>query len=748
MGALPYTGAPYCLKENSINPYYIMKNMKIEHLLKSTALSLAVFALPMAANAQEWSWECEAEEASEIVYGKISDATAEGNLVSGGQYVEELSTAKGSHLGFMVSDVPAAGMYDLSISYISMQERFLLIQVADREPIVVDCDEITGGWNGVPATETNEETGEEIDRPGVATKTIPVYIPYSGDVDLYIYAFEGYSQSTGGNICFAPNIDKIALTPSDAELVETPAEMTPIEIEAEDFTSASGTAGVMTEKYEAYPSQAGMTLRGAGRATYLINAPEAGSYALYLDYTTCQTRWIYIKVNSQVKQYLEFSEKTQTWGDVPETPDETKPLVYRKATLIYLEAGENTLILNSYNGPTSEHGDSPNFDKLTIRKVQADMEIPATEVIAYPFDYTSLATLSSSAGEMMPEFTDKNEHTSATLNVNSATFDAKMPYPIMLTGYAIASSNNMENWKVKASADGNEWVDLTSTIASTEGNFELRNVEFSQESPLAYQYFRLEATADENINLAEWQLFGSPYISAERALPDDLFMGNGYLTASENGWNANEDFGEKYQYVIDGLLSTKFTTDQVKSPTEKNPIWLQYELEDMALAQSYSLTVPWSYTDRNPKDWTLYGYSVDEDNWVVLDQRQGMDFATPSSTLVFNIANPVNCYGFKLEITANNGSHDNTHLTAWQVFAEKQNLPDAIEENRIDNSVNAFGTTGLIHLSSTEVAPYQIYNLSGVCLAQGEVKEAVEIQASAGVYIVLIDNQAKKVLVK
>lgn len=726
-----------------------MKNMKIEHLLKSTALSLAALALPMAANAQDWSWECEAEEASEIVYGKISEATAEGNLVSGGQYVEELSTAKDSHLGFMISGVPAAGMYDLSISYISMQERYLLVQVADREPIVVDCSEITGGWNGVPATETDEETGEEIARPGVATKTIPVYIPYKGDVDLYIYAFEGYSASTGGNICFAPNIDKVSIAPSEAELVETPEEMLPIEIEAEDFTSASGTAGVMTEKYEAYPSQAGMTLRGAGRATYQITVPETGSYALYLDYTTCQTRWIYVKVNSQTKQYLEFNEKTQTWGDVPETPDESKPLVYKKATLIYLEAGENTLILNSYNGPTSEHGDSPNFDKLTIRKVQAEMEVPGTEIVAYKFDYTSLASLTSSAGEMMPEFTDKNEHTSATLTVNSATFDAEMPYPIMLTGYAIASSNNMESWKVKASTDGNEWVDLTSTVASTEGNFELRNVEFNQESPLAYQYFRLEATSDENINLAEWQLFGSPYISSERALPDDLFMNeeNGFLSASENGWCADQEFGERYQYVVDGLLSTKFTTDQVKSPTEKNPIWLQYELNDAAVAQSYSLTVPWSYTDRNPKDWTLYGYSVDEDNWVVLDQRQGMDFATPSSTMVFNIANPVNCYGFKLEITANNGSHDNTQLTAWQVFAEKQDLPDAIEETQSSHA-KAFGTNGFIHILNNEAATYAVYDLSGVCLAQGEVNERVEIEAPAGVYIVLIDNTAIKVLVK
>ena len=285
------------------------KRITLKPSFKSAILMLGMLALPVMVSAQEsWKWEREAEDFSASSYVRVTDATADGNVVSGGKFVDELSVGKDSELGYSITDVPAPGMYDLSISYVSMQERYLLVKIADRNPIVVDCTETTGNWNGGPGI-VKDEDGNEVERPGVVTKTISVYIPEVGDNDLVIKAFDGYSESEGKYLSFAPNIDKITVTPSTAELKETPEEMEPIEIEMESSNALSGSAKLMTEHNDHYSGTAGVTLGSTGRAIYKVTVPETGAYALYIDYTTMQTRWIYVKVNAQPKQYLEFSEK-------------------------------------------------------------------------------------------------------------------------------------------------------------------------------------------------------------------------------------------------------------------------------------------------------------------------------------------------------------------------------------------------------------------------------------------------------
>ena len=729
------------------------KRITLKPSFKSAILMLGMLALPVMVSAQEsWKWEREAEDFSASSYVRVTDATADGNVVSGGKFVDELSVGKDSELGYSITDVPAPGMYDLSISYVSMQERYLLVKIADRNPIVVDCTETTGNWNGGPGI-VKDEDGNEVERPGVVTKTISVYIPEVGDNDLVIKAFDGYSESEGKYLSFAPNIDKITVTPSTAELKETPEEMEPIEIEMESSNALSGSAKLMTEHNDHYSGTAGVTLGSTGRASYKVTVPETGAYALYIDYTTMQTRWIYVKVNAQPKQYLEFSEKTPTWGR-EESDDSSRPTIYKKAVLLYLEKGENTVMLNSYSGATSEHSDSPNMDKMTIIKVDAAISDPGYEKVAYSFDYTDMAEMSSDvtvAEGKMIALLDNDERTSLELDVKEATFMAKMPYPLMLTGYAIASSGDMTNWKVEGSVDGQgDWTELGSIGVAKEGVYEQHKVEFNQNEPVAYQYFRLVAKGDENLNIAEWQLFGSPCVSAERPLPSDMFKGDDSgLEASEDGWDFDKEHGERFQYIVDGKLSTKFTADQVKSPTEKTPIFFQYRLETAETARSYSLTVPWELQSRDPKDWTLYGYM--NGAWIVLDSRKDIKFPTSSSTLVYNIAEPKECAVYKLEITANNGSRDNTQLTAWQLFDKEQPIYIAtgVKDIYTDKvSAQVYSVDNKVIISADQRVVYCIYGLSGQKVKEGIVDGTVEVPVSAGFYIVTVDGVATKVLTR
>lgn len=732
------------------------KRFTLKPSLKSAALMLGAFAFPLIANAEEpWKWESEAENASEMVYCQVSQATADGNEVSNGAFVSEMSVGKDSRLGWVVTDVPAPGMYDLTISYISMQERFLLVKIADRDPIVVDCRETSGGWDGTPSTEEGED-GSVINHPGVVQKTITVYIPYAGDNDLVIKAFDGISETEGKSMSFAPNLDKVTIVPSSAALVEAPEEMESIEIEAETCPNLSGTAKLMDGNTQTYSGNAGITLASAGRAIFTISVPETGAYALYINYTTMQKRWIYVKANAQPKQYVEFAETTTSWGDA-ESDDPSRPTIYKKAVLLYLEAGENTIMLNSYNGPTSEHSDSPNMDKIELVKVQADLEDPGYETIAYAFDYTDMAgtTITSEQTDQLTALYDNDERTSVKLNVKEATFMAKLPYPLMLTGYGIASPNNMENWKIEGSSDGQAWNEIGSVGVSIDGVYQKHNVLFDREDATAYQYFRLVAKGEENLEVAEWQLFGSPFISAERPLPADLFKGDATeLTASENGWNAAEEGGEKYQNVLDGKLTTKFTADgDTKKPTVNNPLWLQYQFDleypDGIQALSYSLTMPWELSDRDPKNWALYGYSVESGDWETLDVRENQAFPTVSSTMVFNISKPMMCFGYRLEITSNNGSNDNTHLTAWQLFAEEQVNSVAIHEVHADDVISQVYAVGnKIMIKADKRTVYSIYGLSGQKVREGVVDTSAEEVVPAGFYIVTVNGVATKVMTR
>lgn len=726
------------------------KRITFKPSFKSTVLVLSMLTLPMVAKAQDsWKWESEAENSSEIYYAKVTQATADGNVVSGGAYVEELSVGKDSRVGYVITGVPAAGMYDLAISYISMQERFLLVKISDRDPIIVDCAETTGGWNGVPGIVKGDD-GNEVERPGVVTKTISVYIPYEGDNDLVIKAFDGYSESEGKNLSFAPNLDKIVITSSTADLKETSEEMEPIEIEMESSNELSGSARLMTEHNNHYSGTAGITLGSTGRAVYKVTVPEAGAYALYIDYTTMQTRWIYVKVNAQPKQYLEFAEKTPSWGS-EESDDPNRPTIYKKAVLLYLEKGENTIMLNSYTGATSEHSDSPNMDKMTLIKVDAEITDPGYETVAYSFDYTDMAEITSNitaTKEEIKAILDNDERTALELDETEAIFTAEMPFNFMLTGYAIAGSNDMTNWRVEGSTDGQNYVTLGSIGVSKEGVYEQHSVEFDRTTPVAYKFFRLVATGDEKLNIAEWQLFGSPCVSIEHPLQADLFNGKtDGLTASEDGWEFDKEYGERYQYIVDGKLDTKFTADQVKSPTEKETIWFQYQFDTPEKAQSYSLTVPWELMERNPKNWTLYGYA--NKTWVVLDSRKEMRFPTGSSTLIFNIEKPQECAGYKLEITANNGSRDNTHLSAWQLFGDKQNISVGVKELNTDKvTARIYSIDNMIVISTDKKAAYCIYDLSGRKVEDGIVNGTIETVVPTGFYIVSVDGVPTKVLTR
>lgn len=58
------------------------------------------------------------------------------------KFVDELSVVGYLKLGYSITDVPAPGMYDCQ--FLMSAGALLLVKIADRNPIVVDCTETTG----------------------------------------------------------------------------------------------------------------------------------------------------------------------------------------------------------------------------------------------------------------------------------------------------------------------------------------------------------------------------------------------------------------------------------------------------------------------------------------------------------------------------------------------------------------------------------------------------------------------------
>ena len=78
---------------------------------------------------------------------------------------------------------------------------------------------------------------------------------------------------------------------------------------------------------------------------------------------------------------------------------------------------------------------------------------------------------------------------------------------------------------------------------------------------------------------------------------------------------------------------------------------------------------------RDPRDWKFMG-STDGETWVILDERTGQSFADRYGQKVFTFQNTVAYPYYKLEVTANNGSTNRTHLAELSVGAAEIKVDD------------------------------------------------------------------------
>lgn len=713
--------------------------------LKATWLLAALMCL-VQLNAQQ---TFEAENYTENLYVGANES----EFFSGGKAVS-LRAAYGSYVKYVVN-APQEGTYNMDIYYATMNLRRMYIKVEDYMPVIAEFSDFTGGWNGSPG---KNESGETVD--GIKKLTVSIYLN-QGDNTVEVGAYDTYEESD------SPNFDKFTVTRAETQLPKPAVQPLALILEAENATRSVGAEINNATCYSNGKGAFSMNSANDARLIFQnVNVSEEGTYDVTVYHTSVQARNLYAKTNNYVKSVLKCKMELPYWT-CPEKEEHystTRPEIMKKTTQVYMKSGNNTIIVGAYKGW------GPNVDKIEIVKSALSMEEPAFETAAAVFDYTDLITeYSQSVTEQMvtdslnvAKLMDNNEFTYYTVpGVSSAKVGVRLDYPIILTGYAIAcpateAASLMDNWMLEYSQDGTTWNEVAKSLTVDAGSYRkvTTGYKYNDENIVSAQYYRLTATGNGNVEIGDLQLFGSPYISAEKNFPDDdLTKGIdfesilSYAMASDDGFNRGGQWNEVFENVFDKKLNTVYTV------VKKRNFYIQFETADPVMLKSYALTVRYNESARNPSKWKVEGVDATSGEWVVLDTRESMQFPAPGSTMMFNIKQPVICYAYKLTVDDNSGSED-VHLTQWQMFEKwyGKDVETGIEKPVADASpIKVYAEQGKIRLQSTatESLPYAVYSITGQHLKSGVCTPGMtEIKAGNGFYLVRVKNNVNKVFVK
>jgi len=239
-------------------------------------------------------------------------------------------------------------------------------------------------------------------------------------------------------------------------------------------------------------------------------------------------------------------------------------------------------------------------------------------------------------------------------------FQYKSSVPVMLKGYALASANDEtsrdpKSWKLQASNDATQWVDLdTQTGQAFATRWEKKSYDLAVAT--SYKYFRLYITARQgegsvgDFQLAEWQLFGSGVFD------NDITTDGGTLSAQYSGNGSAENIAK----LIDKNETSKYLVNN------QTQMWIVYKALSRYKLASYSLTSANDEPARDAKSWTLYG-SNDSITWTIIDQKTNQFFPYRYSSQTYKCSLDDGFQYFKLNIAGNNGAAA-TQISELQLF--------------------------------------------------------------------------------
>lgn len=145
--------------------------------------------------------------------------------------------------------------------------------------------------------------------------------------------------------------------------------------------------------------------------------------------------------------------------------------------------------------------------------------------------------------------------------------------------------------------------------------------------------------------------------------PPNLFKTIGGIGTVSRENSGGPNAVEASKYAFDGNPETKFLIGNMGT------VWLQFELNEPAVANAYTITSANDFDERDPIDWTLSG-SNDGENWTFLDSKAGEIFDQRFQLRVFRISNKVAYKYYRLNIIrAKSGG--TMQMADWSVNREE-----------------------------------------------------------------------------
>ncbi|MDR1682129.1 MAG: hypothetical protein LBS25_01890 [Candidatus Symbiothrix sp.] len=672
------------------------------HYLKRQAILLLFLSSFVGSFAQEPLLTLEAEAGTLTAPAKVKQV----NGYSGNAYVGDNDA--GSAILFENVIIPQTGTYEFKTYYSSMQLRSIAVKANNFVEVISTIVNTTPDWNAPP----------------------------TGVMSVYIYLNAGqntikitpYPVGQGG-----PNMDKFEILTTDVVIPE-PGEF-PLIFEAENAQLFGSLKVKPTD---------GSTLSGLSGGRYVgdfnqsansymkfvdIEIPETGTYELRV-FSMGSGRRLSIKVN-QYEKIIITTNDSPNWNDAPTAT---------VSTLIYMDKGKNKITLGTHND------DGPNLDKLEIHTTDQTIPKPTVEKLAFISDFSDNAEITAQHNnETLSYLTDNDEYTFYKAEgVNSTQITAKCQYPILLTGYlfstGIASDADLSQWELESSINGQSWTKIIpNSYSDLSGAFLFSvNRTSAEAAAKAAQYYRLTAKGENKVEVAEWQLFGVPYIanSDNKTFPVDITEDIDIqmkATAYPEG-EAGDGWNETFYNLFNRDLTRKYFVVGSKS------YYVEIELDKQYKLHAYTLTSVDNFPERDPKKWTLNGFNP-ETGWVELDRQTEFDFPCRFATMRFDINANAGFTKFLLDVEDNHGSSD-SQLLKWQLFGEEYN--DSGIDKLENGKYSVWSGNGKINIASQDVFPidYQVFNLSGMLLSKDKITNSTqEVYLPQGMYIVKINQE-------
>lgn len=328
--------------------------------------------------------------------------------------------------------------------------------------------------------------------------------------------------------------------------------------------------------------------------------------------------------------------------------------------------------------------------KSIITALSLGLALSANGASLSPSDWTDLCeelTSSILTQEELSALIDNNEQTEVVATFEKdETITFKLREDFKLFSYLIDGAKDKSKgpkaWTIDCSNDGETWTkfDSHTNQSYNESYWKLEykkdpgNNE-AREKIAAYRYVRFTFPAG-NFGLSEIQLYGFP-----GQLIQGVTANGGVLWASNEGFKkATDGYDENYLFLVNDKITNKYDLNS-------KDFWVEYISPKSVTPESYALTSCVANSERDPKAWTFEGFNEETFTWEVLDKQENFKFTQRFSTIYFPVNTDKEYYRFRLHVTANNQSGNQTQFCKWHIFGAENEVDTRTHVACVGNSI-------------------------------------------------------------